>query len=53
MDRNYLKGHDGDCINAVLAAASFNFHLLLRWFAALLRAWIWVWLAAGPNAKPA
>jgi hypothetical protein len=25
MDRNYLKGHDGDCINAVLAAAGYNF----------------------------
>jgi transposase, IS5 family len=37
MDRNYLKGQDGDRINAVLAAAGFNFHLLLRWLAALLR----------------
>jgi IS5 family transposase len=36
MDRN-LKGQDGDRINAVLAAAGFNFHLLLRWLAALLR----------------
>jgi transposase, IS5 family len=33
MDRNYLKGQDGDRINAVLAAAGFNFHLLLRWLA--------------------
>ena len=40
MDRNYLKGKAGDRINAVLAAAGFNFHLLLRWFTALLRAWI-------------
>jgi IS5 family transposase len=24
MHRNYLKGHDGDRINAVLAAAGFN-----------------------------
>jgi IS5 family transposase len=38
MDRNYLKGRDGDRVNAVLAAAGFNFHLLLRWLAALLRA---------------
>jgi transposase, IS5 family len=36
-DRNYLKGQDGDRINAVLAAGGFNFHLLLRWLAALLR----------------
>ena len=51
MDRNYLKGHDGDRINAVLAAVGFNFHLLLRWFAAILRAWIWEWLAEAPSAK--
>lgn len=38
MDRNYLKGRDGDRINAVLAAAGFNFSLLLRWLEALLRA---------------
>jgi transposase, IS5 family len=33
MGRNYLNGEDGDRINAVLAAAGFNFHLLLRWLA--------------------
>ena len=38
MDRNHLKGREGDRINAVLAAAGFNFHLLLRWFERLLRA---------------
>jgi IS5 family transposase len=38
MDRNYLKGRQGDSINAVLAAVGYNFHLLLRWFATLLRA---------------
>ena len=53
MDRNYLKGRDGDRINAVLAAAGLNFHLLLRWFAAIWRAWIQAWLAATPNAKAA
>jgi transposase, IS5 family len=40
MDRNYLKGRDGDRNNAVLAAAGYNFSLLLRWLAALLRALI-------------
>jgi IS5 family transposase len=40
MDRNYLKGHAGDRINAVLAAAGFNFSLLLRWLAELLHALI-------------
>jgi len=37
MDRNYLKGRLGDRINAVLAAAGYNFGLLLRWLADLLR----------------
>ncbi len=37
MGRNYLKGRDGDRINAVLAAAGYNFSLLLRWFRCLLR----------------
>jgi IS5 family transposase len=40
MDRNYLKGRDGDRINAVLAAASDNFGLLLRSLKRLLRALI-------------
>jgi IS5 family transposase len=38
MGRNYLKGRDGDRINAVLAAAGYNFSLLLRWLSKLLRA---------------
>jgi IS5 family transposase len=40
MDRNYLKGRDGDRANPLLAAAGYNFNLLLRWFEALLRALI-------------
>ena len=32
MGHNYLKGRDGDRTNAVLAAAGYNFSLLLRWF---------------------
>lgn len=38
MGRNYLKGRDGDRANAALAAAGYNFSLLLRWFEVLLRA---------------
>ena len=34
MDRNHLKRRDGDRINAVLAAASYKFALLGRWFEA-------------------
>jgi IS5 family transposase len=37
MGRNYLTGRPGDRINAVLAAAGYNFSLLLRWFDELLR----------------
>jgi IS5 family transposase len=46
MGRNYLKGRDGDRSNAVLAAAGYNFSLLLRWLAQLLRALIRVLLPA-------
>jgi IS5 family transposase len=49
MDRNYLKGRRGDKANAVLAAAGFNFSLLLRWFGALLRALLRV-LSPSPTA---
>jgi len=38
LRRNYLKGRDGDRINAVLAAAGYNFSLLRRWFEEFLRA---------------
>lgn len=38
MDRNYLAGRTGDAINAVLAAAAYNFRRLLAWFALLLSA---------------
>jgi IS5 family transposase len=40
MDRNYLKGRDGGRINVVLAAAGYNFGLLLRWLERLLCALI-------------
>jgi IS5 family transposase len=38
LDRNDLKGRAGDRANAVLAAAGYNFALLLRWIRKLLRA---------------
>ena len=38
LDRNRLKGREGDCANAILTAAGYNFHLLLRRLQALLRA---------------
>jgi transposase, IS5 family len=53
MDRNYLKGREGDCINAVLAAAGYNFSLLLRWLEALLRALIATLTQPPPFARSA
>ncbi len=53
MGRNYLKGRDGDRSNAVLAAVDYNFGLLLRWLARLLRVLIGVLFAAPPSAQPA
>ncbi len=48
MNRNYLKGRKGDRMNAVLAAAGYNFGLLLRWLAELLRALIRTFVKTGP-----
>jgi len=36
MDRNYLLHAAGDAINPVLAAAGYNFSLLLKWLRVLL-----------------
>lgn len=36
MNRSYLAGQQGDAINAILAAAGYNFSLLLNWFRQLL-----------------
>jgi transposase, IS5 family len=52
MGRNYLKGRDGDRINAVLAAG-YNFGLLLRWLERLLRALMRMLLAAPMSAQNA
>lgn len=50
MARNYLKGRAGDRANAVLAAAGYNFHLLVRWMRRLLRTLIG--LLCRPEQKP-
>jgi IS5 family transposase len=50
MDRNYLKGRAGDRANAVLAAAGYNFALLLRWLEELLRALLAALCRALPKA---
>ena len=51
MGRNYLQGRSGDRINAVLAAAGYNFGLLLRWLARLLRDLIRVLFPAPPSLQ--
>jgi IS5 family transposase len=43
MDRNRLKGKEGDCINAILSAAGMNFSKLLRWAGDLLRL-VFLWI---------
>jgi len=53
MDRNHLKGRDGDRMNAVLAAAGYNFGLLLRWLERLLRALIAALFRMSTAAQPA
>jgi transposase, IS5 family len=43
MDRNRLKGKDGDRFNAILSAAGMNFAKLLRWLGNFFR-FIFFWL---------
>ena len=52
MGRNYLWYRQGDAINAVLAAAGYNFSLLLRWLRLLLRR-ILAALSASLHPSPA
>jgi len=53
MDRSYLKGRQGDRVNAILAAAGYNFSLLLRWLAELLRDLILLIVGTRPFAADA
>ena len=48
MGRNYLVHRAGDAVNAVLAAAGYNFHLLLRWLELLLSKFLAAQNAAAP-----
>jgi IS5 family transposase len=36
MNRNYLAHAEGDAVNAILAAAGYNFSLILKWLSDLL-----------------
>lgn len=51
MDRNRLKGKEGDCINAILSAAGMNFSLLLRWTGDLVRLFfLWILALCKPQS---
>ena len=52
MDRNQLAHAAGDAINAVLAAAGYNFRRLLAWLALLLSV-IWAAVFAAGNTAHA
>jgi transposase, IS5 family len=52
MDRNFLAHREGDAINAVLAAAGYNFRRILVWLKLLLRL-ILTAFAAAANPLPA
>lgn len=52
MDRNYLKGPEGDRINAVLAAAGYNFKRIAKWLK-LLWLKIFIGFKTRSNLKPA
>jgi transposase, IS5 family len=46
MERNYLAHTQGDAINAILAAAGYNFRLILNWLRILLRLLLAILLAS-------
>ena len=46
MDRNYLAHQQGDAINPILAAAGYNFRLILKWIRSL---WACFSLTIEPN----
>jgi len=52
MDRNYLARRSGDANNAILAAAGYNFSLLIAWLRFLLRL-VWALLGATPKLAAA
>jgi len=51
LRRNHLKGRNSNRINGALAAAGYNFSLLLRWFEELLRVLLSI-LSRPPTPAP-
>jgi transposase, IS5 family len=52
LGRNFLKGREGDRINAILCGAGHNFRLLLRWLRRLLRLILAVLIPHPPHPTP-
>ena len=52
MNRNYLAHSHGDATNAILAAAGYNFSLILKWIKALWLIFCWA-LFSSAQAKAA
>ena len=48
LERNHLRGADGDAINAILVAAGHNMRLILAWFTAFLCALLAISYAEEP-----
>jgi IS5 family transposase len=42
MDRNHLKGEDGDRVNVILAGCGFNLRKLLRSFFTFVSGWFFI-----------
>jgi len=42
MDRNHIKGEDGDRVNAILAGCGFNLRKLLRCFITFVFGWLFI-----------
>jgi IS5 family transposase len=56
LSRNFLKGRDGDQINAVMSAVGYNLRLILKWLRKLLPkiiAAIWAAITPFSTFKPA
>jgi IS5 family transposase len=53
LDRNYLKGRDGDRTNAILCGAGYNLRLVLKWLRLLLSLTLaMIWEAIQPQNYP-
>lgn len=52
LNRNWLKGTEGDAIHAILCGAGHNIRLLLRWLR-LFYTWIFIWVLGDWGEKSA